>query len=253
MLYAARSARVNSGVRRLAEGKDTFLLKNSFGNLLGFEACFQSGHGLMFKLMASLRRIPMKRLTVFALLLLSAPYAVAQAPDSAPQPGVKKTARLSQSYSCRSVAEFYKGYEGTALFLSDSMKRHNSPDLLFNGACGSEDYFESGTHGGNQSLIADLVSGTTAPQLLTLIPPDGELSPEVLKTLEKLGFKEEVPVVSGHTYAVLLDKHGVRGLFVFTVTDYVKNSRVKISYEVLDYRVTEEESKARGSARRRRP
>ena len=64
-----------------------------------------------------------------------------------------KTITLSPSYSCREKDEFQKGYANTALFLSAYAKQRNSPDLLFNGACRSEDHFGAGN---DMSLIADL-------------------------------------------------------------------------------------------------
>src|SRR4029453_474836 len=129
----------------------------------------------------------MKKLVILSLVLLTAPSALAQNPTSLPQIGVQRKATLSPSYSCRSAAGFLQyGYDQTALFLSDSMKEHNSPDLLFNGACGSWDYFQSSTHGGNRSLIVDLASSTSPSALLALSSSGGELS---AKTLEKFGFK----------------------------------------------------------------
>lgn len=184
----------------------------------------------------------MKRLTLFALLLLMTSYARAQTPDNPPQIGLRKTATLSPSYSCRSNEEFQKGYEGAALFLSDSMKRVNSPDLLFNSACKSKNYFDAATHGGNYSLIADVAADTDSSQLLSLVSIVDKRNSE---TIKKMGFKRSVPVISGHTYAVLLDKHEIQGLFIFTVTDYVPDSRVELSYEILDYQITQKETKTR--------
>src|SRR5215467_1596653 len=63
-----------------------------------------------------------------------------------------KAVTLAPSYSCRSSEEFSKGYASTALFLSD----FGGPDLLFNGACGSVDYFQAATAGDDMSLVADL-------------------------------------------------------------------------------------------------
>src|SRR5437879_5338919 len=63
-----------------------------------------------------------------------------------------KTATLSPSYICRSKQDSRRGYEKTALFLSTYADDINAPELLFNGACGSQDYFD----GGDMSLIADL-------------------------------------------------------------------------------------------------
>jgi hypothetical protein len=63
---------------------------------------------------------------------------------------------LAPSFSCRSKEEFCTGYAQTALFPSRYSEDRNSPDLLFNGACGSEDYREGSTAGDDMSLIADL-------------------------------------------------------------------------------------------------
>lgn len=76
-----------------------------------------------------------------------------------------KGVTLSPSYSCRSAEEFGRGYENTALFLSDFAKQRNSPDLLFNGACGSEDYFEAATAGDDMSLVADLGANLSPDEL----------------------------------------------------------------------------------------
>src|SRR5437870_5184797 len=67
-----------------------------------------------------------------------------------------KTATLSPSYSCRSKQDSRRGYEKTALFLSTYADDRNGPELLFNGACGSQDYFQGSTAGDDMSLIADL-------------------------------------------------------------------------------------------------
>jgi hypothetical protein len=67
-----------------------------------------------------------------------------------------KTVTLSPSYSCRSKQDFRKGYGATALFLSGYSDDRNAPDLLLNGGCGAEDYFQGSTAGDDMSLIADL-------------------------------------------------------------------------------------------------
>ena len=171
---------------------------------------------------------------------LAAPQA--QTRDTLPQIGVKRTTELSPSYSCRPTTAFERGYQRTALFLSDEMKRRNSPDLLFNGACGSENYIQSSTHGGNYSLVADVSANAATSWLRSLT----RLDPRKDRlALTKLGFGGEAAVVPGHTYAILLDKHGVRGLFVVTVTKHVKDTSVELTYEVLDYQVTDERAIAR--------
>ena len=67
-----------------------------------------------------------------------------------------KSVTLSPAYSCRPPDEFQRGYENTALYLTTQDNKRNGPDLLFNGACGSEDYFEASLSGDDMSLIADL-------------------------------------------------------------------------------------------------
>src|ERR1044072_2654982 len=101
----------------------------------------------------------MKRLLIVAVALLMSSAANAQTSQQGstlPELHKIKTATLSPSYSCRSKEDFQKGYQSAALFLSDYSKKSNSPDLLFNGACGSGNYFQASTAGDDMALIADL-------------------------------------------------------------------------------------------------
>jgi hypothetical protein len=50
-------------------------------------------------------------------------------------------------------------------------------------------------------------------------------------------FAQTVKVEANHTYAVLLNKNSLRGLFIFTVTGYVPNQQVKLKYAVKEYQV----------------
>lgn len=180
----------------------------------------------------------MKRIDLFVLMFLTAQVAYSQTEVYSPQTNVRKAVAFSQTYSCRSDEDFHnKGYDGTALFLSDSMKKLNSPDLVFNGACGSKNYFESATHGANYSVIADITATDLTSLLLSLSSIKDKND---FKALEKLGFKDKAAAVSEHSYVVLLNKHGINGMFVFTVTDLVPDRRAVISYEVLDYQITSE-------------
>lgn len=148
---------------------------------------------------------------------------------------VIKEASLSPSYSCRTAEEFGKGYENTALFLSDFAKRRTGPDLLFNGACGAEDYFTAATAGDDMSLIADLGAG---------VPLD-DISASRSFNLQRVHsfpayskFSRAVKVEADHTYAVLLNAADRRGLFLFTVTEHTPNKQVKLRYAVKSYQVT---------------
>src|SRR3954467_138388 len=98
----------------------------------------------------------MKRVLFVALtLLLASAAAPAQQDYGLPELHTIKTVTLSPSYSCRSQEDFGKGYESTALFLSKYSKSRNSPDLLFDGACRSGDYFESSTAGDDMAFVVD--------------------------------------------------------------------------------------------------
>jgi hypothetical protein len=189
----------------------------------------------------------MKKLTLIAaFLLVTASYSLAQTVADRdyglPQLHVIKTATLAPSYSCRSEEEVQKGYQGTALFLSDYAKRRNSPDLLFNGACRSRDEFQSSTAGDDMAFVVDLgadlqLETLTAQDVLHLYyhrskpaPPDSTQVPSVLR--------QNVLVAPGHTYAVFLNKREIRGLFVFTVTNHIPNQQVELKYAVKEYQVS---------------
>ena len=184
----------------------------------------------------------MTGLIAFALLVVTVPQA--QTPRELPQIGVIRTIELTPSYSCRTKEEFQRGYQKTALFLSEEMRVRNSPDLVFNGACGSQNYLHASTHGANYSVIADLSTNAAAKAAgsLLLMQIDAEKDHAALK---EMGFGNYAPVVPGHTYAVLLHKHGVRGLMIVTVTKHVQDKGVELTYEVLDYQVTNETAVAR--------
>ena len=142
---------------------------------------------------------------------------------------------LSPSYSCRSSNEFQKGYANTALFLSAYSKQRNSPDLLFNGACRSEDYFEASTAGDGMSLIADLGENV---QLGEVSAARAFNLKRVHSFAEYSKFADSVKVQPNHTYAVLLNESDKRGLFVFTVIGYVPNEKVELRYAVKSYQIT---------------
>ena len=145
-----------------------------------------------------------------------------------------KWATLSPSYSCRPTEEFQHGYANTALFLSPYSKQRNMPDLLFNGACKAEDYFHSSTAGDDMALIADLgakvsLEEVTASRAFNLrrVHSDADYSK----------FAQNVKVQPNHTYAVLLNKRELRGLFIFTVVNYVPNEKVELKYAVKAYQI----------------
>ena len=145
-----------------------------------------------------------------------------------------KYVTLGPSYSCRPPDEFQRGYENTALFLSSTFKQRNSPDLLFNGGCRAEDYFDASTAGDDMSLIADLgpnvaLQDVSASRAFNL--------KRVHSFAEYSNFVPVAKVKLNHTYAVLLNNHAKRGLFIFTVLDHVPNKKVELKYAVKSYQI----------------
>lgn len=154
-----------------------------------------------------------------------------------------KEATLSPSYSCRPTAEASRGYENTALFLSDYTRRTNSPDLLFNGACGSTNYFQASTAGDDMALIADLGEGISLEEV-SAHRVFNMRGVHLFDAYSK--FADSVEVKLNHTYAVLLNKNNIRGLFVFTVVEYMPNKRVVLNYAVKSYQVMRAAAQSQG-------
>jgi hypothetical protein len=150
-----------------------------------------------------------------------------------PELNTIKTATLSPASSCRSKEEFQTGYSKTALFLSKYSEARNSPDLLFNGACGSEDEFQGSTAGDDMSLIADV--GTVPLEEVTTSKAFSFRRVHSSDLYSK--FADNSKVVTNHTYAVLINKRELRGLFVVSVTGYVPNQKVELKYAVKEYQV----------------
>ncbi len=146
-----------------------------------------------------------------------------------------RSVTLSPSYSCRSAEEFQKGYANTALFLSTYAKYKNGPDLLFNGACKSDDDFQASTAGDGFSLIADL-----GPEVsLEEVSASRAFNLKRLHSYAEYStFASIVKVAANHTYAVLLNEHDKRGLFIFKVVEYIPNERVVLRYAVKSYQIT---------------
>lgn len=141
---------------------------------------------------------------------------------------------LSPSYSCRSTEDLQKGYSTTALFVSAFSKNRNSPDLLFNGACNSEDYFQVSTAGDDMALIADLGENLS---LETISAHKTFNLQNIAREDADTKFTRTAKVVKNHTYAVLLNKGELRGLIVFSVSDYLKNKKVDLKYSVKMYEI----------------
>jgi len=169
------------------------------------------------------------------LLLIVTVSAVAQIPTQnlgLPELHSIKTVTLSPPYSCRSSEQFQKGYESTALFLSAYSKQRNMPDLLFNGACKSTNYFQPGN---TFSLIADLGSEVALNEVSALRAFNLR---RVASFADYSKFVQAANVEIDHTYAVLLNEDEIRGLFIFKVVEYVPDERVVLQYAVKSYQVT---------------
>lgn len=144
-----------------------------------------------------------------------------------------KTVTLSPSYGCRSHKDFQRGYQNTALFLLPS-SRPSSPDLLFNGACKSEDFFEAAVAGDDMSLIADLGAGVSIDDVTAIRAFNLE---RVHSWAAYSKFVRSVKVEPNHTYAVLLNGRYKRGLFIFSVVRYTENEKVELRYAVKAYQI----------------
>ncbi len=178
----------------------------------------------------------MKTFGLFVCFFLIA-TAVASAQNAAPSLGTPelhtiKTVTLAPSYSCRSPEDSQKGYANTALFLSAYSKQRNSPDLLFNGACGGDDDFQASTAGDDFSLIADLGSEVSLEEVSASRAFNLK---RVHSYAEYSKFVDTIKVTANHTYAVLLNESDKRGLFVFKVVEHVPNERVVLLYAVKSY------------------
>ena len=180
----------------------------------------------------------MRTLSLFVVITLAAGISLSAQNSTRkldlPELHTIKTGTLSPSYSCRSSDEFRRGYQNSALFLSAYSRQRNSPDLLFNGACRSEDYFQASTAGDDMSLIADLgvnvsLEEVSASRAFNL--------KQVHSAAAYSRFVQAAKVELNHTYAVLLNGREKRGLLIFTVVSHVPNEKVELRYAVKSYQV----------------
>lgn len=180
----------------------------------------------------------MKNFSLFVLIMLAASTSLFAKKTNQkfelPKLHTIKTVILSPSYSCRSSDEFQRGYENTALFLSAYSKQRNSPDLLFNGACRSEDYFKTSTSGDDMSLVADLGADVSLEEVSASRAFNLK---RVHSYAEYSKFAQAAKVELNHTYAVLLNESDKRSLFVFKVVSYVPNRKVELKYAVKSYQI----------------
>jgi len=185
-----------------------------------------------------LENLTMKNFSLSILFLLVATVSLlaqnATQKFELPELHTIKAITLSPSYSCREKDQSRQGYGNTALFLSAYSKQRNSPDLLFNGACRSEDYFEASTAGDDFSLIADLGAEVSLEEVSASRAFNLK---RVHSYVEYSKFVQTARVELNHTYAVLLNESDKRGLFLFRVTEYVPNEKVVLRYAIKSYQI----------------
>jgi hypothetical protein len=178
----------------------------------------------------------MKAVVFLATLFLAAAVPVPQGkPEGFVLPELHKikTVTLSPSYGCRSREEFKRGYENTALFLTTLSRRRNTPELVFNGACGGPDELRSMTAGDDIGVIADL--GDIPLEKVTPYVAFNTHNVDSFELYSK--FTQVAKVQQNHTYAVLIDRSEIRSLFVFTVIGYLPNKKLDLRYAVKLYEV----------------
>jgi hypothetical protein len=186
----------------------------------------------------------MKSLLPIALMLLMTASSIPQKNhEDLGLPELHKIKRitLSPSYSCRSAADFAKGYANTALFLSTFARQHNSPELLFDGGlCNETDYFVAANAGADLGVIADF--GEIRIEDLTADDVFGRLR----SADSAVQFREMIKTQTGHTYCALINKDTTRGFFYFRVVGYIPNQKVDLEYVVMDYTITRQEGRSPG-------
>ncbi len=169
---------------------------------------------------------------------------VACAPDNSPAaaggpivtnksvtPGPLPELHKIQSYEFAAPYSCKGSYERSALFLSATSKERNGPELLFNGACGSELEFNVTTAGDDFGFIADLgtvtIESVTASKAFNYKNVSGSDNE----------FRKNATVVVGHTYAVVNSRRDLRTLFIVHVEEILPNGRLRISYVVKSYSI----------------
>ncbi len=151
-----------------------------------------------------------------------------------PQLHQVNTIKLKAPYSCNG------SYKKSAIFLTDYSESRNSPDLLYNGACGSKKYIGASTAGDDFSLIADLgdidIEKVTASKSFNFQRTVGSDNT----------FKESARLIKGHTYAVLTSKSDIRSLVIYKLTELKPNGEAKFEYSVKSYSIQESIDEAPG-------
>jgi hypothetical protein len=164
--------------------------------------------------------------TFLTMILLVTTFTVnAKQNEDMPELHLIKTITLESPYSCNG------SYEKSAVFLTDYSIRRNSPDLLYNGACGSKNYIDASTAGDDFSLISDLgnvdirkVSASKAFNFKRTVGQDNT-------------FKETAVLIKGHVYAVLTSKSDIRSLVIYKLIEHTPGKSATFEYAVKAYSI----------------
>ncbi|MGE0104698.1 MAG: VWA domain-containing protein [Blastocatellales bacterium] len=151
------------------------------------------------------------------------PIAVIKQPD-AEMPILNRLSRatLTSSTACRSQENPKPEDQQAALYLAPQTRQPGSiPDLVFRGTCGSPDYFVAAVASDDLSMIADLGD----------VPVEDVTAHSALNSQ----FVRSAKVDFNHTYAVLLNRDNLRGLFIFRVIGYLPNERADLVFAVKHY------------------
>lgn len=166
----------------------------------------------------------MNKFSIFSLLI----FVVATTSIDLPQLHLIKRITFKYPYSCQPGPS---SFENCALFLTDYGLSRNMPDLLYNGACGSDNSFDVMLAGEDFGLLSDLgdvpLENVTASRAFNYENMVGKYNT----------FAEVISVVQGHTYVAVLAKQEIRGLFVFRVENYERSGPATIAYAVKQYGV----------------
>ena len=157
--------------------------------------------------------------------------------DTLPELHVIKEASFKYPYSCQPGP---LNYENSALFITDYGHSRGAPDLLYNGACGSDNTFDVMLAGNDFGMLSDLgdvplenVTASKAFNYENVADQDNK-------------FTNTIQVVKGHTYAALLAKNDIRALFVFRVQSYERSGPAAITYAVKQYGIIQSSNEAPG-------
>jgi hypothetical protein len=169
-------------------------------------------------------------LLVVALIAVSASASAFDAPSGLPKLNTIFTHVFDTAYSCGG------DYAKSGLALDGDVQ---SPDLLFNGACGSDPSFQASFAGEDFSLLSLIGDSQTHP--LHNVSAHAAFNYANMVGQDNI-FKQDIMSQSGNTYSVLRTQGGGGGLSTRTLFAFetvsgcdTANRPCKIAYAVLNY------------------